>query len=85
MSRFLQGSLSGTSVSQYREGNELIEILQRGTPQERKALSLLPSLAVPTDSGRSVALSQVATLEYGFDYKRLRWYADEESNSRKSV
>jgi len=67
LSRFLQGSLSGTSVSQYREGNELIEILQRGTPQERKALSLLPSLAVPTDSGRSVALSQVATLEYGFE------------------
>ncbi|WP_278619626.1 efflux RND transporter permease subunit [Ectopseudomonas oleovorans] len=67
LSRFLQASLSGTSVSQYREGNELIEILQRGTPQERKALSLLPSLAVPTDSGRSVALSQVATLEYGFE------------------
>ncbi len=67
LSRFLQGSLSGTRVSQYREGNELIEILQRGTPQERKALSLLPSLAVPTDSGRSVALSQVATLEYGFE------------------
>lgn len=67
LSRFLQGSLSGTSVSQYREDNELIEILQRGTPEERKALSQLPSLAVPTDSGRSVALSQVATLEYGFE------------------
>ena len=67
LSRFLQGSLSGTSVSQYREDNELIEILQRGTPEDRKALSQLPSLAVPTDSGRSVALSQVATLEYGFE------------------
>lgn len=67
LSRFLQGSLSGTSVSQYREDNELIEILQRGTPEERKTLSQLPSLAVPTDNGRSVALSQVATLEYGFE------------------
>lgn len=67
LSRFLQGSLSGTSVSQYREDNELIEILQRGTFEERKALSQLPSLAVPTDSGQSVALSQVATLEYGFE------------------
>jgi multidrug efflux pump len=28
---------------------------------------LLPSLAVPTDNGRSVALSQIATLEYGFE------------------
>jgi multidrug efflux pump len=67
LSRFLQSALSGIGVSQYREGNELIEILLRGTVQERQSLSLLPSLAVPTDSGRSVALSQVATLEYGFE------------------
>ena len=32
-----------------------------------QALELLPSLAVPTASGKSVALSQVATLEYGFE------------------
>jgi multidrug efflux pump len=34
---------------------------------ERTELSLLPSLAVPTDNGTSVALSQIATLEYGFE------------------
>ncbi|WP_137819461.1 efflux RND transporter permease subunit [Pseudomonas sp. 2FG] len=67
LSRFLQSALSGTSVSQYREGNELIEILLRGTVRERQELALLPSLAVPTDSGRSVALAQIATLEYGFE------------------
>ncbi|OTE98819.1 hypothetical protein B1R29_35025, partial [Pseudomonas aeruginosa] len=39
----------------------------RGTEQERRDLSLLPSLAVPTENGRSVALSQIATLEYGFE------------------
>ncbi|WP_236212331.1 efflux RND transporter permease subunit [Metapseudomonas otitidis] len=67
LSRFLQSSLSGSTVSQYREDNELIDILLRGTPREREELALLPSLAVPTDSGRSVPLSQVATLEYGFE------------------
>ncbi|MCK9813577.1 efflux RND transporter permease subunit [Pseudomonas sp. MAFF 302046] len=67
LSKFLQSSLTGSSVSQYREGNELIEILLRGTPQERTALSSLPSLAVPTDNGRSVSLAQIATLEYGFE------------------
>ncbi|MFY0730315.1 efflux RND transporter permease subunit [Pseudomonas sp. NFX15] len=67
LSKFLQSSLSGSSVSQYREDNELIEILLRGTLHERTELSLLPSLAVPTDNGRSVALSQIATLEYGFE------------------
>jgi multidrug efflux pump len=67
LSRFLQSSLTGSPVSQYREGNELIEILLRGTLNERQELGLLPSLAVPTDSGRSVPLSQIATLEYGFE------------------
>ncbi|UVJ45124.1 efflux RND transporter permease subunit [Pseudomonas sp. LS1212] len=67
LSRFLQSSLTGASVSQFREDNELIEILLRGTMQERTELTHLPSLAVPTDNGQSVALSQIATLEYGFE------------------
>ncbi|BAQ79069.1 MULTISPECIES: efflux RND transporter permease subunit [Pseudomonas] len=67
LSKFLQSSLIGSTVSQYREDNELIEILLRGTRQERTELALLPSLAVPTDNGKSVSLSQVATLEYGFE------------------
>ncbi|MDP9515320.1 efflux RND transporter permease subunit [Pseudomonas protegens] len=67
LSKFLQSSLIGSTVSQYREDNELIEILLRGTQQERTELALLPSLAVPTDNGQSVSLSQVATLEYGFE------------------
>ncbi|UCJ16720.1 efflux RND transporter permease subunit [Pseudomonas sp. MM211] len=67
VSKFLRSSLNGSSVSDYREDNELIEILLRGTPVERQALQLLPSLAVPTESGKSVALSQIATLEYGFE------------------
>jgi multidrug efflux pump len=67
LAQFLRGSLSGTTVSTFREGNELIEILLRGPEDERTRLSLLGSLAVPTDSGRSVPLSQLATLEYGVE------------------
>jgi len=67
LSSFLQSSLTGTTVSQYREDNELIEILLRGTHKERSELANLGSLALPTDNGQSVALSQVATLEYGFE------------------
>ncbi len=67
LSGFLQSALSGAVVSQYREGNELVDIQLRGTAGERRELSLLPSLAIPTAKGRSVALSQIATLEYGFE------------------
>ena len=67
LSSFLRSSLTGSNVSQYREDNELIEIVLRGTEQERRELGNLSSLALPTDNGQSVALSQVATLEYGFE------------------
>ncbi len=67
LSQFLQRTFTGTRVSQFREDDELIEILLRGTVDERQDLNMLPSLAIPTASGRSVPLSQVATLEYGFE------------------
>lgn len=67
LSRFLQSQLTGSSVSQYREDDELIEILLRGTEQERHELGSLASLSVPTNNGGNVALSQVAMLEYGFE------------------
>lgn len=67
VAQFLRGALSGASVGQFREGNELIEILQRGALEDREDLAGLGSLAIPTEYGTSVSLSQVATLEYGFE------------------
>ncbi|WP_313086632.1 efflux RND transporter permease subunit [Pseudomonas sp.] len=67
LSAFLQRTFTGATAGQFREDDELIEILLRGTEQEREQLSMLPSLAVPTASGRSVPLSQIATLDYGFE------------------
>ena len=67
LAKFLQSSLSGMPISTYREDNELIQILLRGPTEERASLSLLGSLAVPTANGRSVPVSQIATLEYGFE------------------
>lgn len=67
LSNFLRRTFTGTTAGQFREDNELIEIMLRGTEREREMLSGLPSLAIPTASGLSVPLSQVATLEYGFE------------------
>ncbi|ARU87756.1 efflux RND transporter permease subunit [Pseudomonas sp. M30-35] len=72
---FLRGTLIGTTVSQFREDDELIEILLRGTDQERRSLDMLPSLAIQTSSGKNVALSQVATLEYGFE-EGIIWHRE---------
>ena len=75
LAHFLAGSLSGLHVSTYREGNELIEVLLRGADGERSRLDMLGSLAVPTASGQSVSLSQVATLEYAFE-DGIVWHRD---------
>jgi multidrug efflux pump len=74
LAHFLSGSLSGLPVSTYREDNELIEILLRGTADERARPDLLGSLAVPTPNG-SVPLAQIATLEYGFE-DGIIWHRD---------
>jgi multidrug efflux pump len=75
LARFLSGSLSGLHVSTYREGNQLIEMLLRGAGDERSRLDMLASLAVPTMSGKSVPLAQVATLEDGFE-DGIIWHRD---------
>jgi len=75
LAHFLSGQLSGLPVSTWREGNELIEVSLRGSDDERSRLGLLGSLAVPTASGQSVPLSQLATLEYGFE-DGIIWHRD---------
>lgn len=67
LSRALRASLSGVVVSQYREDNELIDVEVRGDKRERRELGRLGNLAVQTESGRSVPLNQIATLEHGFE------------------
>ncbi|HEY0333347.1 MAG TPA: efflux RND transporter permease subunit, partial [Stenotrophomonas sp.] len=67
VAQFLSGSLSGLSVSTYREDNELIEMLLRGADDERTKLEVLGGLGIPTGDGGSVPLSQVARLEPAFE------------------
>jgi len=67
VSQFLSSSLAGQSVSVYREGSRQIEMLLRGPADERNQLELLSSLSMPTANGGSITLSQVATMEYGFE------------------
>lgn len=67
LANFLQSALTGVTVSQYRENISLIDIQLRGAALERSDVSSLASLAVPSSNGGTVPLSQIATLEYGFE------------------
>jgi multidrug efflux pump subunit AcrB len=70
---------SGTTVGQFREGDRLIDIVLRQPANERQALADLAGVNVPTASGRSIPLSQIAkpvlSWEPGVMWRENRDYA----------
>ncbi len=61
---FLNGAVSGTTVTSYRDGDKLIDVVVRGVPAERAALSSLKDLAIPSRNGKAVPITQIADIRY---------------------
>ncbi len=59
----LQAQQQGIALTQYREGDQLIDIVWRADASERGRLDRLEDLPVPTASGKWLPLAQVAKLE----------------------
>jgi multidrug efflux pump len=55
---------SGTTVGQYRDGDRLIDIVLRQPLSERDAITDLGNAYVPSTSGRSIPISQLAKSEF---------------------
>ena len=70
---------SGATVGQYREGDRLIDIVLRQPLAERDAITDVGNVYVPTATGRSIPLLQVArpvfTWEPGVMWREGRQYA----------
>ncbi len=56
--------LSGATVGQYREKNRLIDIVVRQPLDERSTIEKLNDTYLPTASGKSVPLSQIARAQF---------------------
>jgi multidrug efflux pump len=71
--------LSGTTVGQYREGDKLIDIVLRQPLDERNAITDIANAYLPTASGKSIPLTQIAkpvfTWEPGVMWRENRDYA----------
>ncbi|MDO7441497.1 efflux RND transporter permease subunit [Acinetobacter baumannii] len=67
LANFLNASITGSAIEQYREKRELIEIRLRGDKAERVEVASLASLTVPTANGTTVPLAQIAKIEYKFE------------------
>jgi multidrug efflux pump len=75
----LQGWLVGATVTQYRENDQLIDVVWRGGGRDAidlRSLDRLPDLGVVNSSGRHIPLAQVArlvpVLEEGLIWRRDR-------------
>jgi multidrug efflux pump subunit AcrB len=71
--------LSGATVGQYQEGDKLIDIVLRQPLEERDAITDIANAYLPTSSGKSIPLTQIAkpvfTWEPGVMWRQNRDYA----------
>lgn len=64
LGRQLQMMLSGSTVTEWREGDKAIAVTARLSGNERQQIEQLGSLMVQTASGRYVPVSQLASIQY---------------------
>ena len=67
MAQAARTTLVGSRIGQYREGDKLVDIVLRQPADERRAITDLALAYVPTASGRSVPLTQVARVQLAWE------------------
>ena len=67
--------LTGSPITQVRDGIYLVDVVVRATDEQRASLDSLRSLQISIPGGRTVPLSQFATFDYGQEYP-LVWRRD---------
>ncbi|MFO1390816.1 MAG: efflux RND transporter permease subunit [Agitococcus sp.] len=74
-----QTILSGLTIGQYREENDQIPIILRQPKEERDSMTALTGTYLPTGSGQSIPLAQIARphlqWEYGVVWRQNRQFA----------
>ncbi|MBV8578952.1 MAG: efflux RND transporter permease subunit, partial [Acetobacteraceae bacterium] len=71
----LNAVVSGVTATQVRSGIYLVDVLVRASAEQRMSLSTIRALQVPLPNGRTVPLSQIATVEHGQEYP-IVWRRD---------
>ena len=71
----LNAVMSGTPITQVRDGIYLVNVVARANDEQRVSLSTLRSLQLPLPGGRTVPLSQIATFDFDQEFP-LIWRRD---------
>ena len=77
LAQALNAVVSGVTATQMRSGIYLVDVLIRANAEQRVSLSTIRTLQVPLPDGRTVPLSQIASVEYGQEYP-IVWRRDEQ-------
>ncbi len=75
LAQSLNTVMSGITATQVRSGIYLVDVLVRASAEQRMSLSTIRTLQVPLSNGRTVPLSQIASVEYGQEYP-IVWRRD---------
>ncbi len=67
LSGTINAVLSGTTVTEVRDGIYLVDVVARANLDERAQLETLRNLRIETPSGKSVPLAQIASLGYSLE------------------
>ncbi|MBV9111216.1 MAG: efflux RND transporter permease subunit, partial [Hyphomicrobiales bacterium] len=67
--------VSGITATQVRSGIYLVDVLVRASAEQRMSLETIRTLQVPLPNGRTVPLSQIASIDYGQEYP-IVWRRD---------
>jgi multidrug efflux pump subunit AcrB len=75
IAQVMNSVVTGTPVTQMRDGIYLVDVLTRASDEERLSLSTLRTLQIPLPNGRTVPLSQVASFDFAQEFP-LIWRRD---------
>jgi multidrug efflux pump subunit AcrB len=75
LAQALNTVVSGVTATQMRSGIYRVDVLVRGAAEQRMSLSTIRTLQVPLPSGKTVPLSQIASIDYGQEYP-IVWRRD---------
>jgi multidrug efflux pump subunit AcrB len=75
LAQSLNRVVSGVTATQMRSGIYLVDVLVRASAEQRMSLSTIRTLQVPLPNGRTVPLSQIASVDYGQEYP-IVWRRD---------
>ena len=75
LAKSLNTVVTGITATQMRSGIYLVDVLVRASADQRMSLSTIRTLQVPLPNGRTVPLSQIASIDYGQEYP-IVWRRD---------